>query len=108
MIPIRAERILKKLRDEESGSLSIAELENRTGFSYQKVRNLCDCLIDMGLVQRGTPKAYTSDYVVITAKGRYRLIYIFNAGTDFFARSVVVPILVSVVAAIVVMLVQSA
>lgn len=56
MIPIRAKRILKELRDEESGSLSIAELETRTGFSYQKVRNLCDCLIDMGLVQRGTPK----------------------------------------------------
>lgn len=108
MITIRAEKILKELRDEESGSLSIAELETRTGFSYQKVRNLCDCLIDMGLVQRGTPKAYTADYVVITAKGRYRPIYIFNAGADFLARSVVVPILVSVAAAIIVLLVQSA
>lgn len=97
MIPIRAEKILKKLRDEESGSLSIAELEKRTGIPYQTVQNLCDLLVDVGLIRRGEKREHTGDYVVITAKGRYRKLYDFNAVIAFLVKSVIVPIAITVI-----------
>lgn len=108
VIPKSANNILKELRHSADGSLTIADLAAKTEISYQEAQAACEYLIDIGLVRRGEPREHTPDYVVITAKGRYRRYYIFNAGADFLMRSIVVPTIVSVAAAIIVVLIQCA
>lgn len=107
VIPKSANNILKELRHSADGSLTIADLAAKTEISYQEAQAACEYLIDIGLVRRGEPREHTPDYV-ITAKGRYRCYYIFNAGADFVMRSIVVPTIVSVAAAIIVVLIQCA
>ena len=97
MVPIGANKILAELRKSEKGSATFAELETRTGITYQKVLNLCDFLIDADLVRRGEKRECSSDYVVITPRGRYKRIYHFNAGVDFLVKSVIVPIAVTMI-----------
>lgn len=108
MIPKSANNILKELRHSADGSLTVADLAAKTGIPYQEAQDACEYLIDIGLVRRGEPRECTPDYVVITARGRYRRYYIFNAGADFVIRSIVVPTIVSVAAAIIVVLIQCA
>lgn len=108
VIPKSANNILKELRHSADGSLTVADLEAKTGIPYPETQAACDYLVDIGLVRRGEPREHTPDYVVITAKGRYRRYYIFNAGADFLMRSIVVPTIVSVAAAIIVILIQCA
>ena len=108
MIPKSANNILKELKHSADGSSTVADLAAKTEISYQEAQDVCEYLIDAGLVRRGEPRECTPDYVVITAKGRYRRYYIFNAGAEFVMRSIVVPSIVSVAAAIIVVLIQCA
>lgn len=108
MIPKSARKVLRVLKVSENGSSVVADLATKAGIPYPEAQAACDYLVDMGLVRRGTPREHTPDYVVITAKGRYRRYYIFNAGADFLVRSIVVPTIVSVAAAIIVILIQCA
>lgn len=108
MIPKSANNILKELKHSADGSLTVADLAAKTGIPYPEAQSACDYLVEIGLVRRGKPREHTPDYVVITAKGRYRRYYIFNAGADFLMRSIVVPTIVSVAAAIIVILIQCA
>jgi hypothetical protein len=108
VIPKSANNILKELRHSADGSLTIADLAAKTGIPYQEAQDACEYLVDVGFARRGEPRPLSSDYVVITAKGRYRCFYNFNAGVNFFMNSIVIPIIVSVVSAIIVVLVQSA
>lgn len=108
MIPKSARKVLRVLKVSESGSSVVANLATKAGIPYPEAQAACDYLVDIGLVRRGTPREHTPDHVVITAKGRYRRYYIFNAGADFLMRSIVVPTIVSVAAAIIVILIQCA
>lgn len=108
MIPKSANKILKELRHSADGSLTIADLAAKTEISYQEAQAACEYLVDVGFARREESRPLSSDYVVITAKGRYRCFYNFNAGVDFLMNSVVIPVIVSVVSAIIVVLVQRA
>lgn len=95
MLTKNASKIFRMLKKSKNGKLMFDEIRNSIRAPRDELMSACKSLVERGLAEWSDPQPRNGTYLVLTERGRHRFVYGVNALTDFLLKSILVPVVVT-------------
>ena len=103
MLSKNSKTVYKMAKKSKECRVSYDELKTKLNWDDSTIQSACNLLIDMNIADTdyktyitATGRCQVKCGIVLTEKGRNRLKFMIASESEFFVRSVVVPIIVSI------------
>lgn len=95
MLSKTASKIFRLLRKSKDGELMFDEIRSLVRERRGELMSACKSLVAQGYAEWSDTPPRNGTYLILTDKGRHYFVYRINAVSDFLVKSIIVPIVVT-------------
>lgn len=95
MLSKTASKIYRLLRKSKNGQLMFDEIRSEIRERRGELMSACKSLVAQGYAEWSDTSPRDGTYLILTDKGRHLFTYRVNAASDFFTKSIIVPVAVT-------------